>query len=78
MLTVKNVRNFFSIHSACPHLKNTADNIGCIRVNDRCEIFVRTFFVAVCTERCHILARLGVAFKNGSQLFCLYWLRAIR
>ena len=68
MLCIENIGYLFRVEALSSHLKDTTDNSGGIRINDRSIKTVIALEIAVCTVGAFILARPCVALKHGTEL----------
>lgn len=68
MLCIENIGYLFRIEALSPHLKDTADDSGSIRINDRSIKAVIALEIAVGTVGAFVFARLCIAFKHGTEL----------
>ena len=68
MFCIENIGYLFRVEALSPHLKDTADDSGGIRINDRSIKAVIALEIAVCTVCALILARPCIALKHGTEL----------
>ncbi len=68
MLCIENISYPFGVEALSPHLKDTADDCGGIRINDRSIKAVIALEIVVCTIGAFILARPCIALKHGTEL----------
>ena len=68
LLCIQYVSDLLVVVALCPHLKHSADDRCCIRINDRRTVRIITLEISERAVSTFILARLCIAFKNSTEL----------